>query len=197
MSVVTSLPDVSEISGATLGDWESWFSSAVHTILKWLPSEGVAVFYQSDVRHGPVWVDKAYLVQRGAEHTDACLLWHKIACRRPVGTPSLGRSTYSHILCFARTPWSRLPRHAMPDVLPEVGTMDWSRAMGASACEFVSRFLVAETNTTTVVDPFCGQGTMLAVANAFGLAAIGVDLSRRRCRLARNATWELGKGPRR
>jgi tRNA G10 N-methylase Trm11 len=36
-----------------------------------------------------------------------------------------------------------------------------------------------------VVDPFCGWGTALAVANALGMPAIGVDLSARMSRRAR------------
>jgi len=36
-----------------------------------------------------------------------------------------------------------------------------------------------------VVDPFCGVGTVLAIANAQGLDAIGVELTRRRAAKAR------------
>jgi tRNA G10 N-methylase Trm11 len=36
-----------------------------------------------------------------------------------------------------------------------------------------------------VVDPFCGKGTVLAVANSLGLDALGVELSGKRCRAAR------------
>jgi tRNA G10 N-methylase Trm11 len=42
-----------------------------------------------------------------------------------------------------------------------------------------------------VVDPFCGQGSALAAANAHGLDAIGVELSRRRAAAARKATHQL------
>jgi len=35
-----------------------------------------------------------------------------------------------------------------------------------------------------VIDPFCGQGTVLAVANEMGMDALGVELSRKRCRTA-------------
>jgi DNA modification methylase len=45
--------------------------------------------------------------------------------------------------------------------------------------------LLAETSTRVVVDPFCGSGTLLAVANALGLDAIGVDRSARACSAAR------------
>ena len=35
-----------------------------------------------------------------------------------------------------------------------------------------------------VFDPFCGHGTVLAVANEMGLDAVGVEISRKRCRAA-------------
>jgi DNA modification methylase len=41
-----------------------------------------------------------------------------------------------------------------------------------------------------VVDPFCGHGTVLAVANAMGFDALGIDLSVRQCRAARRLTLE-------
>jgi tRNA G10 N-methylase Trm11 len=44
---------------------------------------------------------------------------------------------------------------------------------------------VAALGSRTVVDPFCGHGSVLAAANAHGLSAIGVELSRRRAAKAR------------
>jgi tRNA G10 N-methylase Trm11 len=64
--------------------------------------------------------------------------------------------------------------------------MSWSRAMGAAACEAAICFL-ASIDARVVVDPFCGQGSILAAANAHGLDAIGVELSRRRAARARRA----------
>ena len=57
--------------------------------------------------------------------------------------------------------------------------------MGTAACLLACRYILEETSTRTVVDPFCGWGTALAVANALGLAAVGVDRSARMCRRAR------------
>jgi tRNA G10 N-methylase Trm11 len=73
-------------------------------------------------------------------------------------------------------------------VLPSLGTMTWSRAMGSAACEAAVRF-VAATGARTIVDPFCGVGSVLAAANAHGLDAIGVEISRRRASRARKLTW--------
>jgi len=66
--------------------------------------------------------------------------------------------------------------------------MPWSRAMGVDACRLACRFLVENTSTRVVVDPFCGKGTVLAVANETGLDAIGVELSAKRCSAARTLT---------
>jgi tRNA G10 N-methylase Trm11 len=40
------------------------------------------------------------------------------------------------------------------------------------------------------VDPFCGRGTILAVANHCGLDAVGVEISRKRARKARRLALE-------
>ncbi|HWA72435.1 MAG TPA: DNA methyltransferase [Polyangiaceae bacterium] len=63
--------------------------------------------------------------------------------------------------------------------------------MGVSACQLACRFLIEETPTRRVVDPFCGHGTVLAVANAMGLDALGVDISVRQCRAAKKLVVTL------
>ncbi len=184
-SVVTSLPDVSELPHLDLDGWRGWFVDAVRRVIRWVPATDVAIFYQSDVRRGGAWIDKGYLVMRGAEEEGATILWHKIVCRSPPGTIAIGRPSYSHMIGVARAP-RPLPRRPGPDVLPDAGFMPWSRAMGVAACRVACRFLREETATRVVVDPFCGRGTVLAVANAMGFDAVGVDLGAKRCRAARN-----------
>ena len=45
--------------------------------------------------------------------------------------------------------------------------------------------------TRVVVDPFCGLGTALAVANVMGLDAVGVELSAKRAEKARSLAVRL------
>ena len=184
-SVITSLPDASEVPKLGYDGWRAWFVDAARRVIRWIPDDGVAIFFQSDLRRKGTWVDKGYLVHRALEEEGASLVWHKIVCRKPAGTVSFGRATYSHMLCVARAERPP-PRHGAADVLPDAGVMTWSRAMGVEACRAACRFLQQETATTVVVDPFCGHGTVLAVANEVGLDAIGVDLSRAQCKAARN-----------
>lgn len=188
-SVITSLPDASEVATLGFDGWRAWFIDAARRILRWIPEDGVAIFFQSDVRHHGIWVDKGYLIARAAEEEGAVMVWHKIVCRVPPGTYTAGRASYSHLLCVSRQP--RPPRKPSPDVLPGAGFKPWSRAMGVDACVLGCRYLLDETSTRVVVDPFCGHGTALAVANALGLDAVGVDLGARRCRAARRLVVDL------
>lgn len=192
-SFITSLPDVCEVPLLGMDGWRAFFDAAATAVLHATPSDGVSIFFQSDIRHEGLQVDKGYLVMRAAEREGVPLLFHKIVCRRPPGSITFGRAAFSHLLAFSRG--VRPPvAHATADVLPELGEMTWSRAMGVAACEAACRFILRETQTRTVVDPFCGHGTALAVANALGLHAIGVDASRRQCRKATRLTVELGRG---
>jgi hypothetical protein len=183
-SVITSLPDVSELSHLDVEAWKAWFVGAVRRVIRWVPEDGVAVFYQSDIRHDGAWIDKGYLVVRGAEEEGAHLVWHTIVCRRPPGTIALGRPSYSHMIAVRRGPRLAV-RSPGPDVLPDAGHMPWSKAMGVEACRVACRFVRDDVGSQVIVDPFCGRGTVLAVANAMGLDAIGVDVGAKRCRAAR------------
>lgn len=180
--VFTSMPDVSE-TPLDLDAWRAWFVEAARAIVRWIPYDGVAVFYQSDIRHRGSLVDKSYLVMRAAEEERATLLWHKIVCRKPPGTLAPGRPSYSHMIAVAHAPHEKPPPGA--DVLPDAGEMSWSRATGLAACRLACRWLAEDVGAKVVVDPFCGRGNVLAAANAWGMDAIGVDLSAKRCRAAR------------
>jgi hypothetical protein len=183
-AIVTSLPDASELPALGFEGWRRWFVDAAALACGAVAAGAVAIFYQTDVKRDGRWIDKSFLVQLAAERAGAALLWHKIVPRVPPGTTTFGRPAYAHLLCTSRA--LRLaPGTASPDVLPRLGEMTWARAMGREACDHAARFLVAHTGCRVVADPFCGVGTMLAVANAHGLAAIGVERSPRRAERAR------------
>jgi hypothetical protein len=183
-SAITSLPDISELPGLGFAGWRRWFEDAAVAVMNAVPDEGVAIFFQSDVCHAGLWVDKGQLVARTAERARMHHLFHWIVCRQPAGTVATGRATYSHLVGYARAP--RPPRgKGVAHVLPDAGFMPGTKAMGVRACMAACQFVIDQTNTRQVVDPFCGWGTVLAVANAMGLDAVGIDRSARMCRRAR------------
>jgi len=185
---VTSLPDVSEV-GLALPVWRAWFLEAVRQVVAVIPAESAALFFQSDIKREGIWIDKGALVIRAAEDAGARVLFHKIICRRTPGLLTLGRPGYTHLIAVSR-------RMICPDVLPipdvvvDAGRLTWVRAMGTRAAAHAVRFARDHVKAKIILDPFCGVGTVLAVANGLGLAAIGVEQSRKRCELAR--TLALG-----
>ena len=183
-TIVTSLPDSSELPRLGFAGWRAWFVETAALVCRTVAEGSPAIFFQTDVKREGAWVDKGFLVQLGAEQAGVSLLWHKIVCRAPAGVTTFGRPAYAHLLCFSRG--LRLdPAQSSPDVLPRLGEMTWARAMGVEVCEATCRFLRAHTACRVVVDPFCGIGTMLAVANKNGFDAIGVELSAKRAARAR------------
>jgi hypothetical protein len=183
-SVITSLPDVSEVPTLGFDGWRSWFAEAAAAVMAAVPADGVAIFFQSDIRRGGIWVDKGALVAAAAAALGMESLFHKVVCRLPPGSVTFGRASYSHLLGFGRPPRAA-PTRGSADVLSEAGFKPGTKSMGVKACVEACRFVLAETPTRTIVDPFCGWGTVLAVANALGLEAVGVDLSVRMVRKAR------------
>jgi hypothetical protein len=190
-SVVTSLPDLSELPGLGFDGWRHWFIGAARAAMGCVADDGVAIFFQSDIRHHGVWVDKGALVAAAAVDAGMTLAFHKIVCRVPPGTLTSGRASYAHLLGFGRT--ARPPRRATADVLPDGGFRPGPGAMGVNACVEACQAVHRDTPTRTVVDPFCGWGTVLAVANAVGLDAIGVDRSARMCKKARTLHLDLAR----
>lgn len=185
-SLVTSLPDFSEFPAFTLERWQQWFTETARIILQSTPSDGVTIFYQSDIKVAGAWVDKAYLIQKAAEHIGHAQLWHKVVLRAPVGVATFGRPSFSHMLCFSQA--LRLePQHATADVI-ERGEQLWERGMGLNAARVAARFIRERTGSTVLINPFCGHGTMLAAAEEVGLSAIGIERSPKRAVKARLAS---------
>jgi hypothetical protein len=189
-SIVTSLPDVSElpeIARRAEDAWEGWFVEAAAACCAAIAPQALAIFYQSDVKHDGRWIDKGALVARAAHATGLRTVFHRIVLRVPAGTVTHGRAGYAHLVGFSREARLDLARPG-PDVLAEPGPTTWTRGMGLHACRAACEAVLALTPTRTVLDPFCGHGTVLAVANELGMDAIGVELGGKRARRAARLT---------
>lgn len=178
-SMITSMPDFSEFPSMSLAEWKTWFTNAAALVMNACDENGVSIFYQRDSKKDGTWVDKSYLIQKAAEQTGHELLWHKIICRVPAGQITFGKPAYSHFLCFSKKVRPPLEKSTV-DVLSNPGKSTWARGMGIDACIAACKFVIAHTETRTIVDPFCGHGSVLAVANTLGLDAIGVEKGRKR-----------------
>ena len=178
-AIVTSLPDAEEI-GEPIDRWREWFREAVRRCVGAASESAPLVFYQTDRKLAGATFSKAALVVTAAEEVGARLLWHQIALRRDVGAVDLHRPGYTHLLAVSR---GARPGTATADVIAR-GSVLYPNGMGLNAAAFAVRF-AAGKEKRTIVDPFCGRGTVPAVAEALGLRAIGVDIDPAQCERAR------------
>ena len=180
---VTSLPDVSEV-GLDLSAWRAWFLEGVRLVVAAVPDESASLFFQTDIKREGRWIDKGALVVRAAEDAGAHVLFHKIVCRRQPGQLTFGRPGYTHLIAVSRS--LKCPEVLpLPDVVIDAGRLTWVRAMGIRAAAHAVRFARDQAAASMIFDPFCGVGTVLAVANGLGLRALGVEKSRKRSERAR------------
>lgn len=183
---VTSLPDVSEVN-LSLPAWRDWFLEAARLVVDAVPAESAALFFQSDIKRDGAWIDKGALVVRAAEDAGARVLFHKLVCRRPPGTLTYGRPGFTHLIAVSRA--MKCPDVLpLPDIITDAGRQPWVRAMGIRAAAHAVRFARDVAGAKTILDPFCGVGTVLAVANALELDAVGVEKSRKRAEQSRLLT---------
>jgi len=194
-SVITSLPDVSEMQRLTLDSWKEWFTKAAEAIFSKLKDKEVAIFYQSDIKilesdsgkgsRCKEWVDKAFLIQIAAQKYNVPLLWHKIYLIGDMKALKFSRSNYSHMICFSKTSF---PVEKLTTVdVDSRGSVAWKKGMGITAGLVAVEFAKA-MGSKVIIDPFCGKGTTLAIANHVQLDAIGVDIKISVCRKAHSLT---------
>ncbi|HVJ64557.1 MAG TPA: SAM-dependent methyltransferase [Bdellovibrionota bacterium] len=188
VSCVASLPDRSEFPESSLAQWKSWFTETAALVMSSASDEGVSVFFQSDIKVDGEWIDKGYLCQRAAESLGMATLFHKVVARAPLGTATFGRPSYSHLLAFSKSLRLRDLSGSTADILADNGERTWVRGMGLKTCLAVGTFLKRETKTQLVLNPFCGEGSMLAAANHLGFDAIGIEKSAKRARRAQTTS---------
>jgi hypothetical protein len=179
--VVTGICDMNEMKGMDdMDKYLNFFRSTATLILQKV--KGYAIFIQTDRKHNRSWIDKSYHLTDVALSMGFKMLWHKIVLRRAVDATDLHRPTYSHMLCFSV---AGNPGSATPDVIP-VSKSLYSNGTPFEAAKRAIEFIKTNSkkDNVVVVDPFVGKGTIVAVANAYGLNAIGIDIDASQCKEA-------------
>jgi hypothetical protein len=180
-NVVTGICDLDEID-MTMPDYLQFFKDIASLIFKKLDKQGYAIFIQTDRKFEGAWFDKSYMLTSIAMSYGCKLVWHKIVLHRDVDHTDLHRPCYAHMLCYTYT---GKPGAAFPDVLP-VSKKMYKNGTPLGAAKAAINFIRQNNKRNTkIVDPFVGQGTIVAVANSYGLDAIGIDIDPKQADLAR------------
>eukprot|EP01040_Poterioochromonas_malhamensis_P012839 gene12839-14067_t len=159
------------------------------------------------------WIDKSHLASVAADRSNCTLMWHKLVLTsKDMNKRSTGRPSYSHLVCYVKnapldpSPLSssfgkiltieeatkhrithRTSHFAIPDIFYR-GEMLWTKGLGLDCCYAGVMFLKEVGQADCILDPFCGYGTILAMANAVGVNAKGVEISPSRCKKSQKLT---------
>jgi len=176
--IVTSIPEMDEVKLKEEA-YKKFIHEATQKALEATKDAGYTIFLQTDRKQNG-WIDKSYLISAVAHELGYRMIWHKIALRQAVGTSGLFRPTFSHMLCYSK---KGKPGPVFPDVI-ERGSVTYENAFGIDAVKAVLTY-VKKQGAKTVVDPFVGSGTTIALANQMGLKGIGVDIDPKQCKKAK------------
>lgn len=175
-AIVTGLPDESELDPEQLKTgYEVFLSNAAACIFKAVAPPSYVIFMQTDRKKDGHWVDKASILTSEARKNGFRTVFHKIILTRLPESVNFFRPTYTHFLCFSQTGRSG---RATADVVFG-GKALYKNGMGADAVAKALDFLRGK-GIRSIVDPFCGQGTVLVVAKKLFLSdfdnIIGLDI---------------------
>ena len=186
-NVVTGICDLDEVD-LTMDQYLEFFKSATSLIFQKLDPRGYAVFIQTDRKFQREWIDKSFLLNNTAKIHGLKLVWHKIVLHREVDRTDLYRPGFAHMLCYTVNGTSGA---ASPDVIP-VSRRLYKNGTPIEAATRAIAFIDRYTGSSKVIlDPFVGRGTIPAIANNFGMDAIGIDIDPAQAEKARRMNMPL------
>jgi hypothetical protein len=174
--------------------YKEWFINAVTLIMSKLKKGQYAIFLQSDAKiidkndNLLEYIDKSHLCSMGAFNSGCKMMFHKLCTRGDdkLHKRCLGRPHFSHLICYGKGSEAMYSNrdYAIPDI-NDRGDMLWSKGIGLDSCLLGLSFLRDTVNAKFIIDPFCGVGTVPAMANSIGISSLGIEISSKRCRQAR------------
>jgi len=138
-----------------------------------LADDGIIFFYQTDRRYKGQIIDKKSIISNHFLNVGKYNnVFSKIILTHTPHTINFYRPTYSNLFAFSKKQTSY---NKQPDVIMS-GKKIYKNAMGYNAITLCIDYLKKKDIKGTIIDPFCGKGSVLKIANDFGYNAIGVDI---------------------
>lgn len=177
--IITSLPDPEEI-GIKIKDYKNWLREALTCLIISSHKDGVYFFYQTNRKHDGKILDKNHIITDFMLKNGMNKIMEKIILKQEPGIINRYRPTYTNLFAFS---WLLKAGEPTPDVI-YAGEMLYKNAMGMNAIKFCLDYVKKYVETTVIFDPFCGQGSVLKMANDYGYDAIGIDILPEQCKIA-------------
>lgn len=176
LAIITSLPDMEEVR-LDKNNWISWIKDTCLLLSESLNENGIIFFYQTDRKYKGEVIDKKSIISNVFFRLGYKNIFSKIVLKQEPNTINLFRPTYTNLFAFSKNVKSG---KTTADVI-HAGKMIYKNAMGLNACRVSIDFIKTKIDTDTIIDPFCGQGSVLKISNDMGFNSIGVEILKEQC----------------
>lgn len=183
-AIVTSPPEAAELK-MSIAEFAPWYQRAIELCIAAAGPGAPVIIYSTDRKADGGWLSKPALIIAAAQASGFRLLWHKIVLRREPGHIDIHRPGFTNLVAIGGADCR--PGAATPDVMHR-GHMLYPDAMGFIPARLAIEF--AASAGLPIVDPFCGRGTVPAIADALGLETIGIDIDAEQCAHAQSLTLQ-------
>jgi len=178
--IITSIPSRGEVKIRNVKEYETFFRLAVKKIFEATKDDGYVIFLQTDEKHNGL-IDKCYLIADEAVKAGYNTIWKTIALTRSIGIVNSVRQTYSNLICYSKK--NKVGKKTIPNTI-YAGEIRHPSGFGLDAVRLCVDY-VKSRGITKIIDPFCGSGSTLLIANEKGLDSVGVDIDADWCEKAK------------
>ena len=163
-------------------DWIHWLKMSCLAIAGMMDEKSIVFFYQTNRKFEGSIIDKKNIITNEFLAMGFNLIHSKIVLKQEPETINLFRPTFTNFFSFSK---SLGPGKPSPDVI-RCGEMIYKNAMGYNACRFAVEYVKEKKVSDTILDPFCGRGSVLKIANDLGMKSMGIDIDIKQVEHAKN-----------
>lgn len=191
---IVGIPDSAEIEPRpSLVEYLQLINDFCQTIFDASDKNSIFFFLQTDKynREPPIWIDKMFYITSVAARNGFYPFSKKIIINDFKSNDS-SRSVYTNLYGFMKIDKTvyKKNREFMKDELLYNGSKTWINGFAINAVDLCVRFIKKNSKSRDyyIVDPFIGQGSLLAVCDLHKIRSIGIDIEEEKVEVARELT---------
>lgn len=188
---VVGIPDSAEIEPRpTLVQYIKLLNQFSETIFKASSKNSIFFFLQTDKynKEPPMWIDKMLYISQVAMKYKFYPFCKKIIINDFKQNDS-SRSIYTNLYGFMKIDKHIYKKNKsfMKDELLYNGNKTWINGFAVNAVDLCVNFIKRNSKVPDyyIVDPFIGEGSLLAVCDLYGIKSIGIDIEKEKVKVAK------------
>lgn len=188
---VVGIPDSAEINPKpTLSEYIKLIIKFSKTIFESSSKDSIFFFLQTDKynKEPPMWIDKMYYISKIALEYGFYPFCKKIIIN-DFGETYSSRSQYTNLYGFSKININIYKNNSefMKQEIIYNANKTWINGFAINAVDLCVNFIKNNSKPSKyyIVDPFIGEGSLLAICDIYGINSIGIDIEKDKIEIAK------------